>query len=344
MKKVTVKVAGDTTVEDAETLRLSVSALAGPARLRRPFAIGTIVDDDGGSGIHAAVGDATVVEGDTGKTRSLQFPVTLSAPATSAVNLSYVVTPGSATRSSTAGGRRRPRRRGVGHRQVPGDRFGHDRDAEGDHVAGVGGRERRARRHAERHDLGAVTPPGCDDRTRRRRGLIVDDDGPGTDVPAPGSMAALGDSISRGLQLVRDLRRVPVGGLVDRERRRRRQPLLPDPRGEPGDRRPRVQQRGQRHDHVEPQGQAQSAVGQHVEYVTIEMGGNDVCKPTEAQMTSVATYQSAVPERDDDAHDRVAGRAHPGGQRARRGAPLGGRQGRRRGAHDRGRTSGSARR
>src|SRR4029078_13022706 len=38
-------------------------------------------------------------------------------------------------------------------------------------------------------------------------------------------------------------------------------------------------------------GQASSAVGQHVEYVTVEMGGNDVCKSSEAQMTSVANYQ-----------------------------------------------------
>jgi GDSL-like Lipase/Acylhydrolase. len=40
------------------------------------------------------------------------------------------------------------------------------------------------------------------------------------------------------------------------------------------------------------QGQATTAVGQGVDYVTIEMGGNDACTSSEATMTSVATYQS----------------------------------------------------
>lgn len=39
-------------------------------------------------------------------------------------------------------------------------------------------------------------------------------------------------------------------------------------------------------------GQAANAVAQNVDYVTIEMGGNDACKNTEADMTPVATYQS----------------------------------------------------
>jgi lysophospholipase L1-like esterase len=39
-------------------------------------------------------------------------------------------------------------------------------------------------------------------------------------------------------------------------------------------------------------GQVNAAVGHGVDYVTILMGGNDVCKPNEAQMTPVATVQS----------------------------------------------------
>src|SRR5204863_6110670 len=39
-------------------------------------------------------------------------------------------------------------------------------------------------------------------------------------------------------------------------------------------------------------GQVNSAIGQHAQYVTVFMGGNDVCKPSEAEMTPVATFQS----------------------------------------------------
>jgi lysophospholipase L1-like esterase len=41
-------------------------------------------------------------------------------------------------------------------------------------------------------------------------------------------------------------------------------------------------------------GQAQTAVGQHVEYVTILMGANDACKDTEAQMTAPTTFRTQV--------------------------------------------------
>jgi lysophospholipase L1-like esterase len=39
-------------------------------------------------------------------------------------------------------------------------------------------------------------------------------------------------------------------------------------------------------------GQMRTAVGQHVGYVTVEMGGNDICTSSEAGMTSVATFQA----------------------------------------------------
>jgi len=43
-------------------------------------------------------------------------------------------------------------------------------------------------------------------------------------------------------------------------------------------------------------GQAQNAVSQGVEYVTILMGGNDVCTPSEETMTSVETFRSQFEE------------------------------------------------
>jgi lysophospholipase L1-like esterase len=41
---------------------------------------------------------------------------------------------------------------------------------------------------------------------------------------------------------------------------------------------------------VDLNGHLATVAGQHVDYVTILMGGNDVCQPTEAQMTSVADF------------------------------------------------------
>ena len=292
MKKVTVKVAGDTTVEDAETLRLTLSALSGPARLRRPFAVGTILDDDGGSGIQAAIGDASVVEGDSGKTRNLRFPVTLSAPSTSAVNLPYVVTPGSATRSSNAGS--------------GGDYGGAVSGTVKFPVTGSGKTATQktvtlpvwADTNLEPDDTVSVTisgaslPAGVTIGRAVGNGVIVDDDAAGTSAPPPSSMAALGDSISRAFNACPSfgecLSAVWSTGSdagVDSHYSR----ILAVNPAIAG--------------HVfndavsgttmsNLKGQAQTAVGQHVDYVTIEMGGNDVCRPTEAQMTAVTTYQS----------------------------------------------------
>jgi lysophospholipase L1-like esterase len=289
---VTVQVVGDTASEAPETLRLTISALSGPARLRRPFAVGTIIDDDGGSGIRAAIGDAAVVEGDSGKTRTIQFPVTLSAPSTSAVNLPYVVTPGSATRSSTAAG--------------GGDYGG---TASGTVKFPVTGSGRTATQKMvalpvwpdgtlEPDGTLSVTisasslPPGVTIGRNVASGMIVDDDGTGTSVAVPSSMAALGDSISRGYNACPNF-----GECL---------PAVWSTGSDTG-----VDAHYTRILAVNPaiaghafndavsgavmanlNAQAQSAVGQHVDYVTIEMGGNDVCKPSEAQMTSVATYQA----------------------------------------------------
>jgi len=286
-----VQVAGDTASEAAETLRLTISALSGPARLRRPFAVGTIVDDDG-TGIHAAIGDAAVVEGDSGKTRSLQFPVTLSAPSTSAVNLPYVVTPGSATRSSTATG--------------GGDYGGAASGTVKFPLTGSGKTATQktitlpvwADGNLEPDDTVSITisaatlPPGVTIGRNVGNGVIVDDDGIGTSVAVPSSMAALGDSMSRGFNACPTfgecLSAVWSTGSdtgVD-SHFTRILAVNPSIAGHAFN------------DAVSGavmanlNGQAQSAVAQAVEYVTVEMGGNDVCKSSEAQMTSVANYQS----------------------------------------------------
>jgi lysophospholipase L1-like esterase len=43
---------------------------------------------------------------------------------------------------------------------------------------------------------------------------------------------------------------------------------------------------------VDLNGQMATVVGQHVDYVTVLMGGNDVCQPTVAQMTSVDDFRA----------------------------------------------------
>jgi len=45
---------------------------------------------------------------------------------------------------------------------------------------------------------------------------------------------------------------------------------------------------------IDLNGQAQSAVSQGVDYVTIDMGANDVCTSSESTMTPVTTYRSQV--------------------------------------------------
>jgi lysophospholipase L1-like esterase len=45
---------------------------------------------------------------------------------------------------------------------------------------------------------------------------------------------------------------------------------------------------------VDLEGQARQAVRQQVDYVTIMVGANDVCQPTEADMTPVATFAAQV--------------------------------------------------
>lgn len=93
-KTISVKVTPDTKIESNETMYALVAGVDG-GRNYRERGVGTIVDDDPGSGVRLAVSDARVVEGNSG-TRSLVVPVTLTNPAAGNVVISYATQAGSA--------------------------------------------------------------------------------------------------------------------------------------------------------------------------------------------------------------------------------------------------------
>jgi len=71
-----VDVGGDTVVEATERVNVRLS-LATNATIGDSLGVGNLVNDD----LVVSVGDVSVVEGSTGRTKSVLFPVTLSAPA-----------------------------------------------------------------------------------------------------------------------------------------------------------------------------------------------------------------------------------------------------------------------
>lgn len=96
---VKVRVGGDITDEGDERFTLALSSPAGPVAIGRAEGVGTIMDDDPGTGVRLAVGDVAVVEGNLG-TRMATFTVGLSEPSPSAVMVSYATANGSAVKSS----------------------------------------------------------------------------------------------------------------------------------------------------------------------------------------------------------------------------------------------------
>lgn len=103
-KAVSVTVYGDTDPQLDQTLAVTLSNPSTPYGLGRDSGTGTIVNDDGiVAGPTAGIGDASIVQISSG-TASLVLPVTLSAPATGTVTISYVVAPDTAAHSSTASG------------------------------------------------------------------------------------------------------------------------------------------------------------------------------------------------------------------------------------------------
>jgi hypothetical protein len=95
--QIAIPVKGDTTAEGNEKLTVSLTNPLG-AVLRRATGTGTITNDDPppSPAIRISIGDASLVEGDSGA-RGLKFALTLSAPKSTAVTVSYATVLGSAT-------------------------------------------------------------------------------------------------------------------------------------------------------------------------------------------------------------------------------------------------------
>jgi hypothetical protein len=89
-KYVSIPVYPDTAVEGTETLNVSISNVTGGYTIADGSALGTILDDEGASGLLASIGDATVHEGHDGK-RTVGLVVTLSDQAAEEVLVDYTV-------------------------------------------------------------------------------------------------------------------------------------------------------------------------------------------------------------------------------------------------------------
>jgi hypothetical protein len=102
-KFVSVPVYGDTAIEGVETFHVSLSNVSGGGVvLGSASGVGTILNDDPGSGLHVDVGDVRIDEGDAGS-RTVKVPVTLSAPANNAtVTVPYSVSGVEASWGKTA--------------------------------------------------------------------------------------------------------------------------------------------------------------------------------------------------------------------------------------------------
>lgn len=93
-----VTVNGDAVVEGDETLGLSITSVSGAAQ-GTSQATGTILDDDTTSPPTISVGDARLVEGNSG-TQNEVFPVTLSSPSTTPTPVQFETANGTATAGS----------------------------------------------------------------------------------------------------------------------------------------------------------------------------------------------------------------------------------------------------
>ncbi|MGZ5306890.1 MAG: Calx-beta domain-containing protein [Actinomycetota bacterium] len=95
-KQVAVQVNGDTTVEPDEKFSVNLSNASG-ATIADAVGLGTITDDDSGGTTNPSlsIANATVTEGNSGTVNAV-FTVTLSAPSTNTVTVSYATAPGSA--------------------------------------------------------------------------------------------------------------------------------------------------------------------------------------------------------------------------------------------------------
>jgi alpha-tubulin suppressor-like RCC1 family protein len=93
---VPVTINGDIVDEPDEWFDLSVDNLTGATLGSRPVT-GTIIDDDPDAAIKVSIGDASIVEGNSGSPRTLNVPVTISQPLAQLTPVNWTVTGGSAT-------------------------------------------------------------------------------------------------------------------------------------------------------------------------------------------------------------------------------------------------------
>jgi Calx-beta domain len=98
-KSINVPVVPDTSVEGDETLHVMLQNATGGAVIGDDQGVGTIIDDDPGSGLRLGVGDASVYEGDA-KVRTAKLWVTLSDKAPAPVSVQAVVSGDTATAGS----------------------------------------------------------------------------------------------------------------------------------------------------------------------------------------------------------------------------------------------------
>jgi large repetitive protein len=102
-KTIPVTVYPDAAADPSETFTVVLSNPTGALTLGRATGTGTILADDTSGGPTLGIGDTAAVVLGSGKA-SLSLPVTLSDPASQTISVSYSVTPGTATYSSTAAG------------------------------------------------------------------------------------------------------------------------------------------------------------------------------------------------------------------------------------------------
>ncbi len=91
-----IRVTSDIVAEPTESYSVTLSDLdvdgfAGDAVIATPVAVGTIFDDDASSARRVSAGTVTIPEGGEGVTHVAEVPVTLSAPAPTAVSVPFAV-------------------------------------------------------------------------------------------------------------------------------------------------------------------------------------------------------------------------------------------------------------
>ena len=293
-KTLSVAVWGDTTSEPDETFRVLLSnPSVGTSLARRRRSARSSTTTARARGRISGSATRRWSKATAAAAAHLSFPITLSSPAAGAFTLNYSITSTDATWALKA---------------VPGADYGGKTTGTLSFPLGAHGTPVLKRvtvpvwpdTNLETPDetitltvSSTSLPAGVTITRPSGTGTIVDDDATPTTEPVPNSMAALGDSISRGFdacpafgECVASNWSTGTDPAVDSQYERI---LAVNPNIAGHAFNDAVS--GATESNLVAQ--ANNAVSQQVDYITIEMGGNDACKATEAQMTPVATYQSS---------------------------------------------------